>query len=122
MKRREKLRLRNSEKEYRNSVREKLVKPLNEILLRTQKKTADGIIECLGNKDLPAKEAYKCKKAVEEEFGFKMERYRFFVKDFEKKVDECLGGCRNDYTIEIVDCYEECLGKFKGFLDGVKFE
>lgn len=118
----DKQRIKTSEKEYRNTVREKLIGPLNKILINTHKISSEKIINCLENEDLSDVDAYNCKKKVEEEFGFKMERYKFFVEDFGGKVDNCLAGCRNDFTLPIVDCYDECLRNFRGYLDEVRFE
>lgn len=122
MRKRDIRKLKRSEKEYRQGIRERLIEPLNQILLKTHKKAAEEILGCLENEKLSDEQAYLCKKKVDSEFELKMERYRFFAKEFDHKMDVCLGGCKNDFTIGIVECYQDCFGQFKRYLDKIKFE
>ena len=121
MKRSEKARLKNEEKDYKEAIKEKVIAPLNKIILKTHLNTTNKIIDCLENPNLSDKEAYKCKGKVDSEFKQKMERYNFFINEFEKKINGCLGGCKNDFSIEIVDCYQDCLRKFKGYAEKLDF-
>ena len=38
-----------------------------------------------------------------------------FILD--KDVKECIGCCKNDMTLELWECYEECLNNYKGFVE-----
>lgn len=122
MRRKDIRKLKKSQGEYRDKIREQLVFPLNQILLSTHKKAAEEIINCLQNEKYSEEEAYSCKKEVDRQFELKMDRYKFFANKFDEKMDKCLGGCKNDFTIGIVECYQDCFGQFKRYLDKIKFD
>jgi len=108
-----------SERSLREEIGRVFIEPFNQYLVKLHKTTADMITMCLGDQDKGDQEAYACKTKVENEFLRKQEYLTFFGETVNKKMAGCIGNCRDDMTLEVDECYEECLTNFKGYVENL---